>query len=147
MKLIINGMQSSLIIVLRWEIFFLETVTNMIRRINAQIQSFHKTTHLFFPEKSQVSDRATSYLKWKKKKKKKKKNIYIYIFWLLYITEPNALGGSVLRITNSDDQARFPLSEVFTWWWYMVGILNFWFDFCFTALQHILGNFGRGQLP
>ena len=21
-----------------------------------------------------------------------------------------------------------------------------WFDFCFTALQHILGNFGRGQL-
>ena len=23
---------------------------------------------------------------------------------------------------------------------------TFWFDFCFTALQHILGNFGRGQL-
>ena len=23
----------------------------------------------------------------------------------------------------------------------------FWFDFCFTALQHILGHFGRGQLP
>ena len=24
---------------------------------------------------------------------------------------------------------------------------GFWFDFCFTgALQHILGNFGRGQL-
>ena len=22
-----------------------------------------------------------------------------------------------------------------------------WFDFCFTVLQHILGNFGRGQLP
>ena len=22
----------------------------------------------------------------------------------------------------------------------------FWFDFCFTALQHILGHFGRGQL-
>ena len=22
-----------------------------------------------------------------------------------------------------------------------------WFDFCFTALQHILGHFGRGQLP
>ena len=21
-----------------------------------------------------------------------------------------------------------------------------WFDFCFTALQHILGHFGRGQL-
>ena len=21
-----------------------------------------------------------------------------------------------------------------------------WFDFCFTALRHILGNFGRGQL-
>ena len=21
------------------------------------------------------------------------------------------------------------------------------FDFCFTALQHILGHFGRGQLP
>ena len=23
----------------------------------------------------------------------------------------------------------------------------YWFDFCFTALQHILGHFGRGQLP
>ena len=22
----------------------------------------------------------------------------------------------------------------------------FWFDFCFTTLQHILGHFGRGQL-
>ena len=22
-----------------------------------------------------------------------------------------------------------------------------WFDFCFTALQHILGHFERGQLP
>ena len=22
----------------------------------------------------------------------------------------------------------------------------FWFDFCFTALQHILGHIGRGQL-
>ena len=21
-----------------------------------------------------------------------------------------------------------------------------WFDFCFTAFQHILGHFGRGQL-
>ena len=25
--------------------------------------------------------------------------------------------------------------------------VTFWFDFCFTALQHILGHFGRGQLP
>ena len=25
--------------------------------------------------------------------------------------------------------------------------LSFWFDFCFTALQHILGHFERGQLP
>ena len=24
---------------------------------------------------------------------------------------------------------------------------KFLFDFCFTALQHILGHFGRGQLP
>ena len=23
---------------------------------------------------------------------------------------------------------------------------GFWFDFCFTAIQHILGHFGRGQL-
>ena len=23
---------------------------------------------------------------------------------------------------------------------------GFWFDFCFTALRHILGHFGRGQL-
>ena len=23
----------------------------------------------------------------------------------------------------------------------------FWFDFCFMALQHILGHFERGQLP
>ena len=23
----------------------------------------------------------------------------------------------------------------------------YWFDFCFTALQHILDHFGRGQLP
>ena len=23
--------------------------------------------------------------------------------------------------------------------------LNIWFDFCFTALQHILCHFGRGQ--
>ena len=22
-----------------------------------------------------------------------------------------------------------------------------WFDFCFRALEHILGHFGRGQLP
>ena len=22
-----------------------------------------------------------------------------------------------------------------------------WFDFCFMALQHILGHFGQGQLP
>ena len=26
------------------------------------------------------------------------------------------------------------------------GRKSFWFDFCFTALQHILGHFGRGQL-
>ena len=25
-------------------------------------------------------------------------------------------------------------------------IYRFWFDFSFTALQHILGHFGRGQL-
>ena len=25
--------------------------------------------------------------------------------------------------------------------------LKFWFDFCFTALQHILGHFWHGQLP
>ena len=25
-------------------------------------------------------------------------------------------------------------------------ILSIWFDFCFTALQHILGHFGRAQL-
>ena len=24
---------------------------------------------------------------------------------------------------------------------------KFWFAFCFPALQHILGHFGRGQLP
>ena len=24
---------------------------------------------------------------------------------------------------------------------------QFWFDFCFTALQHILGHFEPGQLP
>ena len=24
---------------------------------------------------------------------------------------------------------------------------DFWFDFCFTALQHILGHFGCSQLP
>ena len=24
---------------------------------------------------------------------------------------------------------------------------RFWFDFCFKALQHILGNFGHSQLP
>ena len=29
--------------------------------------------------------------------------------------------------------------------WNLFG--NFWFDFCFTALQHILGHFGCGQLP
>ena len=30
----------------------------------------------------------------------------------------------------------------------MVGFLYIviWFEFCFTALQHILGHFGRGQL-
>ena len=26
------------------------------------------------------------------------------------------------------------------------GYIGFGFDFCFTALQHILGHFGRGQL-
>ena len=26
-------------------------------------------------------------------------------------------------------------------------VMSFWFDFCFTALQHILGHFERGQLP
>ena len=26
----------------------------------------------------------------------------------------------------------------------MFGLI--WFDFCFTALRHILGHFGRGQL-
>ena len=26
-------------------------------------------------------------------------------------------------------------------------VIWFWFDFCFTALQHILGHFGRGELP
>ena len=26
------------------------------------------------------------------------------------------------------------------------GEKRFWFDFCFTALRHILGHFGRGQL-
>ena len=25
--------------------------------------------------------------------------------------------------------------------------VKFWFDFCFTDLQPILGHFGRGQLP
>ena len=33
--------------------------------------------------------------------------------------------------------------------WYITVMYcsKFWFDFCFTALQHILGHFGRGQLP
>ena len=26
-------------------------------------------------------------------------------------------------------------------------IIVIWFDFCFTALRHILGHFGCGQLP
>ena len=25
-------------------------------------------------------------------------------------------------------------------------MVSFWFDFCFMALRHILGHFGRGQL-
>ena len=29
----------------------------------------------------------------------------------------------------------------------MFCIVHFWFDFCFMALQHILGHFGRGHLP
>ena len=29
---------------------------------------------------------------------------------------------------------------------FMFGLGLVWFDFCFTALQHILGHFGRGQL-
>ena len=27
-----------------------------------------------------------------------------------------------------------------------LSVILFWFDFCFTALQHILGHFGRGRL-
>ena len=53
-------------------------------------------------------------------KKKKKKNIYIYI----YIYTPGSKKGNI--------PAWIPFC--------------FWFDFCFTALQHILGHFGRGQL-
>ena len=30
---------------------------------------------------------------------------------------------------------------------HFVGFGWFWFDFCFTALQHILGHFERGKLP
>ena len=30
---------------------------------------------------------------------------------------------------------------------YFLTLLFIWYDFCFTALQHILGHFGRGQLP
>ena len=28
----------------------------------------------------------------------------------------------------------------------LIGYSLVWFDFCCTALRHILGNFGRGQL-
>ena len=37
----------------------------------------------------------------------------------------------------------FKWSEIGT---YTAGFGLVWFDFCFTALQHILGHFGRGQL-
>ena len=30
---------------------------------------------------------------------------------------------------------------------YLSQNLGFWFDFCFTVLQHILGHFEHGQFP
>ena len=41
---------------------------------------------------------------------------------------------NMVRIMHLELGYGSPLSE------------NFWFDFCFTALRHILGHFGRGQL-
>ena len=37
-----------------------------------------------------------------------------------------------LQVQNTDWLHNFPV--------------KFWFDFCFAALQHILGHFGRGQI-
>ena len=58
---------------------------------------------------------------------------------------PNSVGkfGKIICISSNMDhiyinaetnQNRFIISKLI------------WFDFCFTALQHILGHFGGGQL-
>ena len=44
-------------------------------------------------------------------------------------------GHEVLRKCSNFFQEDFKLRLVLVW-----------FDFCFTALQHILGHFGHGQL-
>ena len=47
----------------------------------------------------------------------------------------------MLKDTNSLDGAHLMLALSSRCY-----LTCFWFDFCFTALQHILGHFGRGQL-
>ena len=42
--------------------------------------------------------------------------------------------GNLFKCSGSHDQDGFHAH------------IRIWFDFCFTALQHILGHFGRGQL-
>ena len=52
--------------------------------------------------------------------------------------------GQILRLpyfmcANSEDRGETAQAYLSLRWFD-------WFDFCFTALRHILGHFGRGQL-
>ena len=57
---------------------------------------------------------------------------YHVVFFLI-----KALWNSACRIYSHCKLSGFILCWDIKYW--------FWFDFCFTALQHILGNFGRGH--
>ena len=60
---------------------------------------------------------------------------------LVYIISAIPLGRIHLKSSNSTDILLGRIKNIAPW-----RVVLVWFDFCFTALQHILGHFGRGQL-
>ena len=61
--------------------------------------------------------------------------------------EERRMGGGRGQIRGREKRGREETGTSCTRLYVLYGKVGIWFDFCFTVLQHILGNFERSQLP
>ena len=71
-------------------------------------------------------------------------NVLILIILLLSFNTFTSNDGKVTTVSYSPEWSYWPHNRFYSYRLSQVRLV--WFDFCFTALRHILGHFGRGQL-